>query len=87
VSEPAHLQTLLARGQQTHAADVRTDCEDERLARTPIAATFGVRASISVTAASSAASPAGPNVFGRVWSKPLSRVITANSPATPGTST
>ena len=51
---------------------------------TPIATGAGEWAAISSRAASSEASPPGPNVDGRVWSCPLSRVISANSPARPG---
>ena len=51
---------------------------------TPIAAGAGERAAISSRAASSEASPPGPNVDGRVWSCPLSMVISANSPDRPG---
>ncbi len=54
---------------------------------TAIAATAGECASISSSAASSDSSPPGPNVDGLVWSSPLSRVISASSPASPGTST
>jgi hypothetical protein len=51
---------------------------------TPIATGAGERAAMSSRAASSEASPPGPNVDGRVWSCPLSRVISANSPDSPG---
>ena len=51
---------------------------------TPIATGAGEWAAISSRAASSEASPPGPNVDGWVWSCPLSRVISANSPARPG---
>ncbi len=43
---------------------------------TPIAATSS-RESASSIAVLSAARPLGPKVFGRVWSRPLSRVISA----------
>ena len=51
---------------------------------TPIATGAGEWAAISSSAASSDAIPPGPKVDGRVWSWPLSIVISANSPDSPG---
>jgi len=39
------------------------------------------RAATASSASRSASSPAGPNVFGRVWSRPLSSVMSAIVPA------
>ena len=47
----------------------------------------GSAASASVIAASRLARPPGPNVFGLVWSNPLSRVISAAGLSRPGTRT
>jgi hypothetical protein len=46
---------------------------------TPTAA-MSVRAATSSSASFRESSPAGPNVFGRVWSRPLSSVMSAIVP-------
>src|SRR5204863_7866614 len=46
-----------------------------------------VRAATASSASFSDCSPAGPNVFGRVWSRPLSSVMSAIVPAPSGSST
>src|SRR5690242_1092941 len=53
---------------------------------TPTAA-MSVRAATASSASFSDCSPAGPNVFGRVWSRPLSSVMSAIVPAPSGSST
>ncbi len=47
----------------------------------------GSAARAAVIASSRLVSPAGPKVFGLVWSKPLSRVIRAAGRSSPGTLT
>ena len=54
---------------------------------TPTAAIVGPRAATASSASFSASSPAGPNVLGRVWSRPLSSVMSAIVPAPSGSST
>ena len=44
-------------------------------------AVMSVRAATASSASPSASSPAGPNVLGRVWSRPLSSVMSAIVPA------
>ena len=48
-----------------------------------IAIAAGLREIASVIAALSSARDEGPNVFGRLWSCPLSKVIKARFPAPP----
>ena len=67
------------------AAQVGADREDERLAgdadRGDLVPRLPTRAATASSASRSESSPAGPNVLGRVWSRPLSSVMSAIVPA------
>ncbi len=85
VPEPAEFERLVTVRDARNTLEVRAGGEDEGLP--VIAIATGWAANASSSAASRAFRPPGPNDDGLVWSKPLSRVISATGPSMPGTAT
>lgn len=82
MAERAELDALRVLGDCGNTLEVGAGSKMNGL---PVMATAaGFAANASSRAAPNAVRPAGPNEFGLVWSNPLSRVMSASTPASPG---